>query len=129
HAFEAHDLVSHLSLTEKQHRWDRPHAVLSRQGLFLVDVHFANFDLAIVLIGQFIQDRRERPAWAAPLRPKIHEHRRRRFKNLLRKALLIQIDDIWSSHKQNWKKLELQTNAKPHSQLKDTLNKRPFQPR
>jgi hypothetical protein len=58
-----------------------------------VNIHFADFHLAIVFVGQFVKERRDHFARAAPFGPEINEHGHRRLQNLLREIVLRERDD------------------------------------
>ena len=48
------------------------------ERLLLVNVDLADLDLAVVFVGKLVEERRDHFARAAPFRPEIHEHGRRR---------------------------------------------------
>ena len=58
----ADDLADHLAVLEHEQRRDRAHVVLRRRLRVLVDVDLADLDLAGVLAGQLLDDRRDRAA-------------------------------------------------------------------
>src|SRR5260221_14044225 len=72
-AAQANQLLCHLSLFEKEQSRNRTDPVLSGQFLEFIDVHLADSDSAIVLLGQFVKNRGERLTRATPLGPKIHQ--------------------------------------------------------
>jgi len=87
-ALEADDLLGNLALAENQQCGYRAYAVFGGEVLVIVNVHLADADAAIVLVGQFIKDRRDHFAGAAPFRPEINEDGNGRLQNFLGEVLL-----------------------------------------
>src|SRR5580692_8136257 len=69
------DLVGYFSALEEQKRRDPANAVAHRGSLVAIDVHLCNLQLARVLCGYFIDDRRERLTGSAPCSPEIDQNR------------------------------------------------------
>ena len=97
----ADDLVGDLAVVEEQQGGNGADAVFGGQRLMFVNVDLADFHLAIVFVGEFIQQRRDHLARAAPFGPEIHEHGRWRLQDLLRKIFLRERDDQRRSHTSN----------------------------
>src|SRR5689334_19691979 len=74
-ALEADNLLGHLALAENQQCRNRADAVLRGEVLVIVNVHLADPYLAIVLVGQFVKNRRDHFAGTAPFGPEINEDR------------------------------------------------------
>src|SRR2546428_12048783 len=68
------DPVDGPALLDEQDRRDRPDAVPARKPGVLVDVDLHQRDPAFRGLGQLLEDRRDRPARPAPLRPEVHHH-------------------------------------------------------
>src|SRR5256885_10187448 len=68
-----HDLVRHLAVLEEQQGGNAHHAVLLRHVLVRVDVQLADLQLALVLGGELIDERRDGAARAAPGSPERSE--------------------------------------------------------
>ena len=81
-----------LPLIDEQERRNGADTVLRRERLLFVNVDFADLDLAVVFIGQFIQQRRDHLAWAAPFRPKIHHDRLLTLHDFAVKIRLVDLD-------------------------------------
>ena len=79
----ADQLVDQLAVLEQKHRGNILNAVLrSDQGIF-VHIELGNFDTTRILVGQFIENGRDRAAGAAPGGPTIHQNRPGRRNDLL----------------------------------------------
>ena len=63
-----------IAVLEEQQRRDAAHHELARRHRVFVDVHLRHRQLAVIFLGQLIDDRRDAPARRAPGRPEIHEH-------------------------------------------------------
>src|SRR6266478_110055 len=77
-----------VAVLEEHQRRDSPDAELGRHALVLVDVDFRDLEAALVLLGDLVQDRRDRLAGAAPFRPVIHQHRGLGLEDLGIKAIV-----------------------------------------
>jgi hypothetical protein len=110
-AARANDLVGDLAFIEQQQGGNGANAVLGGERLVFVNVHFADFHLAIVFVGQLVEERRDHFARAAPLGPEIHEHGQWRLQNLLREIFLRERDDQRRSHTSNEMVLGTGNNA------------------
>lgn len=64
-----------LPVLEEQHGRDAPDPVLCRYARAVIGVELEAGDLPGVLLGQFVHHRCYHPAWPAPGRPKLHQHR------------------------------------------------------
>jgi hypothetical protein len=93
-AFESDDLLGNLALAENQQCGDRADAVFGGKALVIVNVHFADADAAVVLVGQFIKDRRDHFAGTAPFRPEINQDGDRRLQNFRGEVLLRESNDV-----------------------------------
>src|SRR5687768_4192130 len=71
----AHAGRLHVAVLEQHERRDAADAELGWGLLILVDVDLGDLQPALVLLGDFIEDRRDRLARTAPLRPVIDQHR------------------------------------------------------
>src|SRR5262249_42751821 len=82
-AFAAHadNLLGDLSLRKQEQCRHSTDAVLGGQLLLLVNVDLGDFDAAIILVGQFVENRRDHFAGTAPFSPKINQHGCRRFQD------------------------------------------------
>src|SRR5688572_21635690 len=69
------DLIPELAILEKEERRNRAHVVLHREALVLIDVHLGHFDRSRLLLGDFVEKRRDHFARAAPFGPEIDQHR------------------------------------------------------
>src|SRR5437764_7863642 len=78
-AEHADHLLCHFAVLENQEGWHGANAVLDGNLPVIVDVDFADFHLAVVFAGDFIENRRDHFAGAAPFGPEIHQHRRGRL--------------------------------------------------
>jgi hypothetical protein len=87
-AAQADNLIGNLALMKEEQGRDGADAILGCQGLLLVNVHFANSDAAIVLLGQLIQNRYQSAARAAPFSPEINEDGCAGFKDFFGEVLL-----------------------------------------
>ncbi len=67
---------------------DGADAVLRRERLLFVNVDFADLGLAVVFIGEFVEQRRNHFTGATPFRPKIHEDGRGRLQDVLCKVFV-----------------------------------------
>src|SRR6266511_1073998 len=74
-----------LSALEEDHRGDAHDPEALRQLGLLVDVHLDEPELIRSLLGDLVEDRRDRVTGAAPLRPEIDEHRLFAFDDFLLK--------------------------------------------
>src|SRR5437763_942847 len=61
-----------VAVLEEHQRRDSPDAELGRHVLVLVDVDLGDLQAALVLLGDLVQDRRDRLAGPAPFGPVIH---------------------------------------------------------
>src|SRR5699024_2513216 len=66
--------VDRLAVLEQDHRRDALDAVLRRKLLLLVDVDLRHDRLAVILLGDLLDQRGDHPARAAPRRKKVDEH-------------------------------------------------------
>ncbi len=64
-----------LAVAEQHQRGNAADAVLGRRILILVHIQLADLDAIRVFRGDFVQDRRDHPAGAAPFGPVIHQDR------------------------------------------------------
>jgi hypothetical protein len=63
-----------------------------------VGIELADFDLAGVLVGQFVDDRPEGAAWHAPLRPEIDQDGLLRLQHLGLEVVVRKLESIGSGH-------------------------------
>jgi hypothetical protein len=97
---QAHDLSRHLARFEKQQRRNSPHPIFGRQRLLLVNIDFADADAAVLLAGNFLQQRGDHFAGAAPLGPEIDHHGAWNAEDLLGKIGLVEFNHILRGHSQ-----------------------------
>ena len=67
-------LVGHLALLENQKRGNAADSILTSGFLCIVYIELADFGTTRILVGQFLNDRSDHPAGAAPSGPKINEN-------------------------------------------------------
>ena len=65
-----------LAVLEDHQRRDRAHIVARRRPMVLIDVELDDLDLAVELLGDLLERRRNLPAGAAPFGPEVDHHRR-----------------------------------------------------
>src|SRR5438552_14667998 len=87
-----------VAVLEEHQRRDSPDAELGRHALVLVDVDFRDLEAAFVLLGDLVQDRRDRLAGAAPLGPVIHQHRRVGLQDLWIKIVIGHVLNCLTAH-------------------------------
>src|SRR6188472_329025 len=71
-----------LAILEQDQGGNGPHVVGAGRARVLVDIELLDAHLAVELFGDLFQGRRDLPAWAAPLRPKVDDYRGWRFEHL-----------------------------------------------
>src|SRR5690606_8734636 len=86
-----HDLDG-LRVLEQDHRRDAHHTELLVDGHVVVDVELADLDLALVLLGQLLDDGADHAARPAPGRPEVDEHETRL--GLLREVVVGELDEV-----------------------------------
>src|SRR6478735_2987275 len=62
-----------LAVLEQDHRRDGHDPVLLGETLLLVDVHLDELHLVLALLGDLLEDGRDRVAWTAPLGPEVDD--------------------------------------------------------
>ena len=80
---EADDLLGDLAALEDEQRGDAADAVAAGRHVVLVDVHLHDLELAAVLLGDSVHDRRERTTRATPCGPEIDQNGGVRLQDLL----------------------------------------------
>ena len=77
HAFRAGAdlLIDHLIALDKENRRDVANAELRSDGIVVVHVAFADRHAALLLGGQLVDNRGDRPAGSAPFGPEIDDQR------------------------------------------------------
>jgi len=70
----ANNLFLHLTILEKEQRWNSADTVLGGCGSVGVDIEFADFDAALVLFRNGFDGWRQCPAWPAPRCPEIDQY-------------------------------------------------------
>ena len=68
------------------------------EALMFVNVDLADFDLALIFAGQFIQHGRDHLARPAPFGPEIHQHGRGGFQGFRFKIVLRERNDQRRGH-------------------------------
>src|SRR5690349_2188579 len=58
-----------IAVLEEHQRRNPADAVFGRRGLILIDIELGDLQLAVVLLGHFVEDRRDHLAGPAPFRP------------------------------------------------------------
>src|SRR5580700_4958765 len=71
---EANDLVCDLAVLEYQKGGNSADAVTHRRGCVGVDVHLHDLEFAMVLAGNFVDDRGQGATRTAPGGPKIYQY-------------------------------------------------------
>jgi len=87
-----------LAVLEKEQGWDRPDIVFERETLIFVHVNFRYFDGVQLFASNLIQQRRDHFAGAAPLGPKIDDHRLVVVGHFAVKIGFIEIDNMGIVH-------------------------------
>src|SRR5882724_12799728 len=87
-----------VAVLEEHQRRDSPDAELGRHVLVLVDVDFRDLEAAFVLLGDLVQDRRDRLAGAAPFGPVIHQHRGIGLQDLRIKTVIGHVLNCLTAH-------------------------------
>src|SRR5690242_2819286 len=72
-AGNANSLIPHFTTDEIQQRWNGLNAEPGGQRGIGVHIHFCNPGAAGLFTGDFVQNRGEHFAWAAPFGPKVHQ--------------------------------------------------------
>jgi hypothetical protein len=94
----ANHLLGHSAILEDQKRGNGTDLKLRGKPLIVVNVDFANLDLALLFGGEFVQHGSDLLAGAAPFRPEIHQHWRGRLQGFFFKVVLGQRDDQRRGH-------------------------------
>src|SRR5579871_4932 len=94
----ANNLLDHLAAFENQQRRNTGYAITHRGGAVRVHIHLADLYLALIIIGQFLDDRRNRAARAAPCRPEVHENRLVGFQYILIEVCIRHFDNSVACH-------------------------------
>ena len=94
-----HDLLFHLPALEHQQGRDAANAVAHGSGAVAVHVHLADFDLALILGGEFIHDRSDGATRATPSRPEIHQHGLFRLQHVLVEIRIIHFNNRFACHR------------------------------
>ena len=97
-ALQPDNLIHDLAVLEEQQRRDGVDAKLDREVLMVVNVDLADLHLAVVLGSQFVENRRDHLARAAPLGPEINEDGLGGLDHFLVKVVGGQRDDVGSCH-------------------------------
>ncbi len=72
--FEADELFCELAFVEDDYGWDCVDVKFHGGFTIVVGVYLADFDFALVVIGDFVYGWAERFAWATPFRPEVYEY-------------------------------------------------------
>src|SRR5215470_12129858 len=94
----AHELTDDAATLEDQEGRDRPHAVLLRDDLVVIDVHLRDLEAALVLVGEGVDRRCDLLAGATPDGPKIDERGNVRLEDLGFEVLIGELLDVRASH-------------------------------
>jgi hypothetical protein len=99
-AARANHLVDDLAIFEEKQRGDGIDPILGSQLLLFVGVNFADLYFAIIFGGQFIEQRTNHFARAAPFGPKVHQDGLGRLQYFLLKIFLREVDNQGRRHKE-----------------------------
>jgi hypothetical protein len=89
----AHFLSSHCAVLEQDQRGDTAHAKLDRRRLMLVDIDLRDLQTVALVFGNFVQDRGDHLARAAPFRPEVEQDRLFGFDDILFKGCVADMFD------------------------------------
>src|SRR5262245_58842086 len=88
-----------VAVLEQHQRRDAADAELGRHLLVLVDVDLGDLQPPAILLGEVVEDRRDRLARPAPLGPVVDQHRRVGFQHLRFEGGVSYVMDIWVAHR------------------------------
>src|SRR5258707_3054858 len=91
-----------VAVLEQHQRRDSPDAELGRHALVLVDVDLRALEAAFVLLGDLVQDRRDRLARAAPSGPIIDQYRCLGLEDLRIETLVGHVLNCLTAHGSPW---------------------------
>ena len=94
----ADDRFFDLAALEQQQRGYRPDAEPRGQLLIVVHIDLGDLDLAELFLGNFVEQRRDHFARAAPFGPKIDQHGCGRFIDLLLEIACRKRHNMWICH-------------------------------
>jgi hypothetical protein len=90
---QTNDLVFDLARFEEQHRGDITDPEPIRQRGIIIDVHLYDADGGTLLLSDFVQNRSDHSARAAPSRPEVNEDRDVRGAHRLIKSGFIEMSN------------------------------------
>jgi hypothetical protein len=88
-----------IAILEKDQGWDAAYAELPRGDGIIVNIHLADFDLAVKLLCQFVNKRPDRLTRRTPSSPEVNEDRDRGLFDYTLKRIIRHLDDFITSHK------------------------------
>ncbi len=94
----ADQLLDDLASLEHQQRGDAGDFVAHGSGAVGVDVHFADFDFALIVLGEFLDDGSDGTSGAAPGCPEVDQYGRVRFQNICVEVCVGDFDNSVACH-------------------------------
>jgi hypothetical protein len=95
---ETDDLIGYLAVFEEQQGWDAADAVAHWRGGVGVDIHLHDFELAMILIRNLIDDGGQSATRTAPCGPKIDQYGFSRLENIFFKVGIVYFRDVQTCH-------------------------------
>src|SRR5437879_2917934 len=94
----AYELLDHLASLEHKQRGDAGDFVAHGSGAVGVDVHFADGDFALIVLGELLDDGSDGAAGAAPGCPEVYQYGLFRFQNIRVEVCVGHFDDSVACH-------------------------------
>src|ERR1700730_11636586 len=94
----AYNLLFHLSTLEHQQGRDAADSIAHRRGAVTVHIHFADSYLAVVVLGQFVDDGSKGTTRPTPGRPEIDQNGLIRLQNILVKIRVCHFQNSVARH-------------------------------
>src|ERR1700722_16983651 len=95
---ETDDLLGDLAALEDQEGGDTADAVAHGRGSVAVNVHFHDFEFAVILVGNLVNDRGESATGTAPGSPKIYQYGLGRLENIFFKVGIVYFGYVLTCH-------------------------------
>ena len=95
---KAHDLIRNFAILEDQQGGDSPNAVPHRRRGIGIYIHLHHLQLAVILVGNFVDDRSQSSARTAPCSPEVHQYRLRRLENIFFKVGIVYFCNVLTRH-------------------------------
>src|SRR5579863_9672752 len=92
------DLFLHFSTLEHQQGGDAAHAITHGRSAVVVNIHFADLEFALVVLGQLLNDRSDCLARPAPNSPEVDQDWSLRFENILNEIPVFYFKDSLAFH-------------------------------